>query len=172
MGVIIHEFKESLWNFATEMAMGRQVVNKQMIDAKLRFDRGDKNFYVDKIGILGELIAREYLIDKDIPFNATGIIQAKPAKEADVVVDGVRFDVKTSVWNEKYDTVLVNAEAHQKGRGLIDWYWFIVIDEDMGTTARSFRVSYNQIDLWPSKVFKYTEAHYSPIKELYHDGRI
>lgn len=168
MGVIIHEFNPSYWNFAKDIAKGRQIVNKQMIDAKLRFDRGEKNFYVDQLGILGELVARDYLYGLELPFQCGDLIQDKPSKEADITVDGVRFDVKTSVWNEKYDTVLVNAEAHKKGRGLIDWYWFMVLDEDMGTVARSFRVPYNQVDLWPSKVFKYTEAHYSPIKELYH----
>lgn len=170
--VIIHEFNESFWNFALDISQGRQIINRKMIEAGLRFDRGDKNMYVEQIGILGELIARDYLFSKEIHFVYSPLIQQAPAKEADIIVDGVRFDVKTSVWDERYDNVLVNAEAHQKGRGVIDWYWFVVIDFNMGTTARSFRVPYSQVDLWPSKVFKYTEAYYSPIKELYHDGRI
>ena len=55
------KYSEALWVIAEHIGYARHVLNKKNNKIKTRFDRGDKNKYVDTIGVLGELIALEHL---------------------------------------------------------------------------------------------------------------
>ena len=59
--MIKFNFTESFWIIAEQIGYARNVMNKENNKINKRFDRGAKNKEVDILGVLGELIAIEYL---------------------------------------------------------------------------------------------------------------
>lgn len=157
------KFPKSFWNISEQIGYARSVVNSNnnRINKIKKYDRGEKNRHVDTIGILGELIAVNYLTENNVEHTAAKLLDYEPNKSADVVVNGKKIDVKTNM-SSAYNTVLVNKEAHLKGKGKIDLYWFVyVLDK---TTAEFYFFNYDDISKWDSKLMKYTEAYYNKIK--------
>ena len=142
-----YKFPEELMLEAEIIALARQAKNSKLMEQTKgsQFDRGDKNFNVDYIGCLGELIARQYLKDKGMEFEYGELVQDRPSKEADITLNGQRIDVKSKV--NRGNLIEVNQRAHKKGRGLIDSYWFVNIDEKT-CTALFKTVSYAQVSQW------------------------
>ena len=156
------QFPKSFWHISEQIGYARSVINSKndRINTIKKYDRGEKNKYVDTIGILGELIAIDYLTNNNIQYKATKLLDFEPSKEADIIVNGKRIDIKASK-KSKYKTVLVNKEAHQKGKGIIDLYWFVyVLDE---VNAQFFFFDYNEVSQWDSRLMKYTEAYYKKV---------
>ena len=150
-------FPESFWFVADEIGNARDITNADNIKNNPRYDRGEKAKRVDILGVLGELIAIEYLIQKKQDFQFTKLLDYKPTKTADVIVNNKRIDVKTNELTE-YSHLLVNEEAHKKGLGKIDLYWFVYIIDR--TTAEFYFVNYDDVGTWDCKLMKYTNAYY------------
>ncbi len=156
-------FPKSFWHISEQIGYARSVVNSKNdnINKIKKYDRGEKNNHVDTIGILGELIAINYLTENNIEYSANKLLDYIPSKSADVIVNNKKIDVKTSK-QSKYKTILVNKEAHLKGKGKIDLYWFVYVLDDI--TAEFYFFNYDEINNWDSKLMKYTEAYYKKIK--------
>ena len=60
-----YKYPKSLWVIAEEIADWRTTLNKSNRSNNPRFDRGEKNNYVDVLGVVGELIVLDYLTEKN-----------------------------------------------------------------------------------------------------------
>jgi len=155
--MIKFKFPSSFWLIAEQIGYARSVMNKENNKINKRFDRGVKNKQVDVLGVLGELIAIEYLSQKNIDFNLANLLDFKSSKNADFILKGKRIDVKTNKYT-KYSHLLVNEEAHKKGLNKIDLYWFVyIIDKN---NAEFYFVDYSNVSQWDCKLMKYTNAFY------------
>jgi len=155
--MIKFNFPSSFWLIAEQIGYARSVMNKENNKINKRFDRGVKNKQVDVLGVLGELIAIEYLSQKNIDFNLANLLDFKSSKNPDFTLKGKRIDVKTNKYT-KYSHLLVNEEAHKKGLNKIDLYWFVyIIDKN---TAEFYFIDYSDVSQWDCKLMKYTNAFY------------
>ena len=158
-----YKYPKSLWVIAEEIANARTIMNKSNRKNNPRFDRGKKNNYVDILGVVGELIVLDYLTAKNIDFTMIKILNPYPSKEADFTVRNKKIDVKANEYS-KYQSVLVNEEAHKKGLGKIDLYWFVyILDKE---NCDFYFADYNEVSKWDCKLMKYTNAFYSKIENL------
>jgi hypothetical protein len=152
-----YKYPKSLWVIAEEIAAWRTTLNKSNRSNNPRFDRGKKNNYVDVLGIVGELIVLDYLIEKNINYEMTKLLNPYPSKEADFTVRNKKIDVKATE-SSKYQSVLVNEEAHKKGLGKIDLYWFVyILDKE---NCEFYFANYNDVSNWKCKLMKYTNAFF------------
>ena len=155
--MIKYKFPKSFWKIAEEIGNARNVLNSKLKEKNPRYDRGVKNTHVDMSGLLGELIAMDYLTNKNIDFEMAKLLDFFPSKVADVIVKGKRIDVKTTIHFPSAH-LLVNHEAHQKGLNTIDKYWFIyILDKE---NAEFYFVDYDDLTKWENKVMGHTKAYY------------
>lgn len=150
-----HKYPESFWLIAEQIGYARNVVNQKILDNNPRFDRGEKNTHVDTVGILGELIAMDYLTNKDIDFEMAKLLDFYPSKTPDFIIRNKKIDVK-STYHFPNAHILVNEEAHNKGLDKIDMYWFIYILDKKN--AEFYFVDYNDVSNWECRLMKYTKA--------------
>jgi len=155
--MIKYNFSKSFWSIAEQIGYARTVINEKILQNNPRFDRGEKNMHVDTIGILGELIAMDFLTNKNIDFEMAKLLDFYPSKNADFVFKNKKIDVKSTLHFENAH-ILVNEEAHRKGLGKIDMYWFIYILDK--TNAEFYFVDYDEVSKWNCKLMKYTNAFY------------
>mgnify|MGYP001296245982 FL=1 len=154
--MIKYKYPKSFWKIAEEIGNARNVLNINLKEKNPRYDRGTKNIHVDITGILGELIAMDYLTNQNIDYKMAKLLDFFPSKIADIVVKNKRMDVKTTIHFPSAH-LLVNQEAHIKGLNLIDKYWFIyVLDKE---NAEFYFVDYNEINYWECKKMGYTKAY-------------
>ena len=161
--MIKFKYPKSFWLIAEQIGYARGVMNKENNKINKRFDRGVKNKQVDVLGVLGELIAIEYLTQKNIDFNIANLLDFKSSKNPDFILKDKRIDVKTNKLT-KYSHLLVNEEAHKKGLNKIDLYWFVYIIDD--NTAEFYFVDYDKVSQWNCKLMKYTKAFYIKREDL------
>ena len=161
--MIKFNFPKSFWLIAEQIGQARNVMNAENNKINTRFDRGEKNKHVDTLGVLGELIAIEYLTQKNVIFDMANLLDFKSSKNADFVLKGKRVDVKTNK-HSKYSHLLVNEEAHKKGLNKIDLYWFIYVLNE--TEAKFYFIDYEKVSKWDCKLMKYTNAYYIKNDEL------
>ncbi len=154
---MVFEYPSSFWFISEQIGHARGVMNFGNNKIKIEYDRGIKNEHVDTLGVLGELIAIEYLITNKKEFKMANLLDYNSSKNADVVVNSKRIDIKTNK-HSKYSHLLVNEEAHKKGKDKIDLYWFIYILDDK--TAEFYFVNYEDVSKWNCKLMKYTNAFY------------
>tara|TARA_R110000796_G_scaffold83244_2_gene182282 strand:+ start:1731 stop:2225 length:495 start_codon:yes stop_codon:yes gene_type:complete len=161
------KYPKSFWKIAEQIGIARNVVNTKILENNPRFDRGVKNTHVDTVGILGELIAMDYLTNKNIDFKMANLLDLYPSKNADFVFKNKKIDVK-STFHFKNAHILVNEEAHKKGLNKIDMYWFIyILDKE---NAEFYFVNYQNVNNWDCKLMKYTNAYYIKRENLKING--
>ena len=154
---MIYKYPKSFWLIAEQICFARNVMNKENNKIKTRFDRGAKNTHVDTLGVLGELVAMDYLTNKNIDFKVANLLDFKSSKNPDYILKNKKIDVKTNQ-HSKYSHLLVNEEAHIKGLDKIDMYWFIyILDKE---NAEFYFVDYEDVSNWNCKLMKYTNAFY------------
>ena len=157
------KFPKSFWLIAEQIGYARSVVNEKILEKNPRFDRGEKNDHVNTIGILGELIVIDYLTNKNEKFKMTKLLDFYPSKNPDVIIRNKRIDIKANK-QSRFSDVLVNEEAHKKGLGKIDMYWFVcIIDQE---TCKFYFTDYDNVSKWDCKLMKYTRAYYRNINNL------
>ena len=160
---MIYKFPKSFWSIAEQIGYARRIINKKISDNNPRFDRGVKNDYVEKNGIVGELIALDYLTNKNIDFKMAKLLELYPSKNADFIIKNKKVDVKTGM-HPTNTHFLVNEEAHKKGLNKIDLYWFVyILDKE---NAEVYFVNYNDVSKWDCKLMKYTNAFYIKTEDL------
>ena len=154
---MIYKYPKSFWPIAEQIGFARNVMNKGNNKINTRFDRGTKNTHVDTLGVLGELVAMDYLTNKNIDFKVANLLDFKSSKNPDYILKNKKIDVKTNQ-HSKYSHLLVNEEAHIKGLDKIDMYWFIyILDKE---NAEFYFVDYEDVSNWNCKLMKYTNAFY------------
>ena len=157
------KFPKSFWLIAEQIGYARSVVNEKILEKNPRFDRGEKNDHVNTIGILGELIVMDYLTNKNEEFKMAKLLDFYPSKNPDVIIRNKRIDIKANK-QSRFSDVLVNEEAHKKGLGNIDMYWFVcIVDQE---TCKFYFTDYDNVNKWNCKLMKYTRAYYRNINNL------
>jgi|TARA_R110000851_G_scaffold184993_2_gene334353 hypothetical protein len=155
--MIKYKYPKSFWKIAEEIGNARNVINTELRKKNPRYDRGDKQLHVDTSGVLGELIAMDYLTNNNIEFEMAEMLSPYPSKNADFVLKKTRIDVKATIHFPNAH-LLVNHEAHHKGLNIIDKYWFIyILDKE---NAEFYSVNYNDLSKWNCKKMGYTNAYY------------
>ena len=119
-----------------------------------KYDRGNKNAFVDTVGVLGELIFLHYLVESKIEFEMVNLVDNYSTKKADFIVNNVRIDVKCKF--NKYKSFIINKEAHEKGKGFIDYY--VIVHVQNQTCAELHKFHYSEVDKWEDKKLKYATA--------------
>jgi hypothetical protein len=123
---------------ATEIANKRVEANKSFYKNTYR-ERGDA-FTTEYKGILAELLAQEYLTQRNIVFEAADFIQQKVENKPDIVVNGLRVDVKGCIGRPK-----VNKQTAEKTD--IDVYLFYIFNKDY-TKYKVIKCNAQQIKEW------------------------
>ena len=160
---MVFNYPKSFWLIAEQIGYARNVMNKENNKINNRYKRGAKTKQVDTLGVLGELIAIEYLTQKNIEFELANLLDYNSSKSADFIIKNKKVDVKTNQFT-KYSHLLVNEEAHIKGLNKIDLYWFVYIINK--NNAEFYFVNYEDVNKWNCKLMKYTKAYYIKREKL------
>lgn len=137
----------------------RDAANAEMNEAAPRFKRGEHSGFVDILGIRGELIAQHIAFACGYKYIAAPLLSIRPEKMPDLVISDAKIDVKAI--REDAPDLLVNAEAHRKQRGIVTHYQFVQCFANC--IARYWIHSFAEVDQWPVKNCKYSDAHYLAI---------
>jgi len=155
--MIKYKYPKSFWKIAEEIGNARNVLNTELRKKNPRYEMGDINLKIDIVGLVGELIAMDYLTNKNIEFKMAKLLSLHPPKGADLFFRNKRIDVKTTEHFNKAH-LLVNKEGHIKGLNLVDKYWFIYLLDN--ENAEFYFVDYDKVSEWNCKNMGYTNAYY------------
>ena len=147
------EFPKCLHDIAKQIGHARGLKTQYKGKPK-KYDRGKKNAFVDTIGALGELVFLHFLVESNIDFKMVNMVDNYSRKTEDFVVNKQRIDVKCK-WND-HPSFIINKEAHEKGKGLIDYYVIVYIKSQ--TTAELHKFTWLEVDNWKDKALKYATA--------------
>lgn len=151
-------FEKNLLKIAYDLAKIRISINKKNM-GDMYYDpyyyRGEISSDVELLGILAELIARQYLKNKSIDYIASILINQRPVSKSDINCLGEQIDVK-GVWSFTKE-LRINEKAHQKKKE-VTFYWFILIDRNRHFFQNYF-FKYDTVSNWELKECRFTPAY-------------
>lgn len=158
-------FPKMFINLAQEIGEIRTLFSKQYYKEGTDKHRGENEPRISKLGILGELIARHDLENRNILFRATPLVGQKPIAEPDLVLLGtnLKIDVKAVSYHDPL--LKVNQNSHNNIDKRPDQYWFIWIDE-YKFFAKSYLIDSCDVDDWELKQFRYSPAFWKARKDF------
>jgi hypothetical protein len=158
-------FPKMFLNLAQEIGEMRTLFSKQYYKEGTDKHRGGDESTISKLGILGELIARHDLENRNIPFRATKLVGEKPIAEPDILL--LRTNIKIDVKGVGYHDPLlkVNEKSHINSNKRPNQYWFIWIDE-YELLAKTYLIDSCDVDGWELKRFKYSNAFWKARKDF------
>lgn len=148
-------FPKMLNDLADELAYTRSKISANIYHKNSMTYRGNKEHEISKKGILGELIARDFLNERNIPHKTTPIIDLKPIVEPDIYIDKKGLDVKTVTKGSQI--LSVNFESHNNISKRPNFYWFVQLEDQ--NIASHFFVKSHHVDSWQIKKLRYTKAY-------------
>lgn len=117
---------------ADELAEVRSILSADIYKEGTEKFRGSREHEISKLGILGELIARDYLSLRPINFKCAKLIDVKPVVEPDIILTDVakfaNLDVKCVKLGGKYFNV--NYDAFNNENKKVDVYWFVRLERN------------------------------------------
>jgi len=118
------------------------------------YRRGKQSLDVYRLGYLGELIVRHWLVEKNYPFESSPLFATKNYIAPDLIVGGKGVDVKTV---PQYARELqVNEKAHKKSKG-VSQYAFV---KPTGMqTANLWWVTHDEVSAWELVTSTYTPLY-------------
>ena len=78
-----YKYPKSFWKIAEQIGYARTVVDTKIRENNPKYNMGEKASYIETIGVLGELIAMDYLTNKNIEFTMAKLLDFYPSKNAD-----------------------------------------------------------------------------------------
>ena len=155
-----------LHSISDELAVLRSKMSKDVYAKGTEKYRGKREHELSSFGILGELIARDFLSLRPIKFTSAPLVDFRPVVEPDIVVnveyEKTRIDVKAV---KKYgDKFLINHPAHNNENKRVDFYWFVKIEDNF--QARHYLVKVTEVNSWEVKQFSYTKAYFHKIPSI------
>lgn len=141
----IHQYPTYLKQAAQEIAKIRVQKNTISRQNNPQYNRGDKDIYVDTIGILGEMLAQQLFFENGQRYTATPIVSEKPETGPDITTDEMTIDVKTT--EKPYLTV--NYDAHNNKSKDISHYLFVILLPNNTFITKFFKKQ--KIDSWEIK---------------------
>jgi hypothetical protein len=159
-----YTYHKPLWHIAKDIASARTILNEKNRANNPKFDRGEKNDDVEILGVMGELIVLDYLLtNTNRKFKMTNLVNRYGSKDPDFVIDNKRIDVKANKHSD-FLNVSMNKDAHKRGLGIIDLYWFVYILNK--EECDFYFVDYDEVSKWDYKFMKYSDAFYCNIQNL------
>ena len=122
------------------------------------FQRGGKEEELDVMGVKGELIFSHYLHSIRVEHKVNTLLDHKPVSAPDIIIGDKTIDVKCIRSTSPH--FLVNERAHLKDKN-IGFYAFVMPFKN--NTADIYICSYDSVNKWGVKNFKYTKAYYKLI---------
>ena len=159
------KFPKLFIELSKELGVLRSKMSKNYYNEGSEKYRGEDENKISSLGVLGELIARYDLSERNIPFKSTTLVADKPLAEPDIylLVEKISIDVKGVGFFTK--ELRVNTKAHNNPDKRVDKYWFIKIDS-YKANANSYLVNYEDVSGWEIEQKKYTEAYCRDIEEI------
>jgi hypothetical protein len=136
----------------------RSKSNKEIKKKVKYFQRDGKEEELDVMGVKGELIFSHYLHSIGVEHKLNTLLNDKPVSEPDIIIGDKTIDVKCTRSTSPY--FLVNERAHLKDKN-IGFYAFVMPFKN--NTADIYICSYDSVNKWGVKNFKYTSAYYKLI---------
>ena len=163
----IFEYPPMFHELADELATLRSEMSKDVYKEGTEKFRGDREHEISVRGIMGELIARDYLSYRPIKYKATRLVDFKPLVEPDIILLDVphspNIDVKCA--KEESKTFYINKDAFENAEKNIDLYWFVKLERNF--EASHYVVYGNEVGReWEIKDLTYTKAYCKKIPEL------
>lgn len=153
-------------DISKDMALARWLIDKDVRNSSSEYTRDNKEreLEIETKGILGELVVRYHLERTTTNYLPSPLIAEHPVKDADVIIKEFKIDIKAS---NNPNELMVNENAHLKGKGNIDYYWFVVLRED--GEADFYVYSYDEVDKWELGKMTYTNAY---VKTIYYEDSV
>lgn len=157
-------FPRVLRQVAEELGEVRTMLNQQRRAANPKYRRGEMESPLDALGILGELVARNYCVVMNIPYRAAPLVALNPVRRPDLIIGNFSIDVKTS--RPDAADLLVNRDAHLDRDKQISHYWFVKPVET--TLALASFVSVAEVDQWNVKDVRHKSSNPDAPESLAH----
>ena len=157
------QYPEMFLNLANEIGETRTMLSRKYYKKGTEKYRGENENKISSLGILGELIARHYLTENNMPFKAAPLIALKPIAEPDIylLTDKNGVDVKSLEYYTK--ELYVNKDAHNNADKRPDYYWFIKIDK-YNCNANFYFVDSDDVNGWNIEPKRYTDVYCKSIE--------
>ena len=168
-----------LWRIAKDVAAARVEANKRLSELNKSQDRGARNFELELVGVVAELVYWDFLDSEAQDFEATPIIALKweggelrsaPQKRVDLIQGQKEFDIKGIPPSAR--AFHVNQAAHANESKRPEYYIFVrphVLG--VGGDFDFYLIPSAAVDAWPVRVSeidgeKKAPYHAKPINEL------
>lgn len=153
-------FKE----LADELAFLRSKMSKDVYKKGTDKYRGEREQEISSRGIIGELIARDYLSLRPVRYSAAKLVDFKPLVEPDIIMQTdigmAKIDVKCS--KIEATSFMINQSAHENEKKQMDFYWFVKLEPNF--EASHYLVKDTEVTQdWKIKEMPYTNVY---IKEI------
>lgn len=149
---------------ADELAKLRSDMSKDVYSKGTEKYRGEREHELSKMGILGELIARDYLSLRPIKFRCAPLVDFRPVVEPDIILTDVhsynKIDVKCA--KEGAKDFYINYDAFNNPEKDVNVYWFVKLErhhEASHYLVKDVDVANN----WKVKQTTYTKVYTSKI---------
>ena len=163
----IFEYPPMFHELADELAKLRSKMSKDVYKKGTEKYRGNREHEISARGIMGELIARDYLSYRPIKYKAAALVDFKPLVEPDIVLLDVPHSPNIDVKCAKEDATMfyVNEGAFNNTDKKIDIYWFVKLEKNF--QASHYVVYDKEVgSQWELKELTYTKAYCAKIPEL------
>jgi len=128
------DYSQALVKAADAIGLARDILNKKLNEQEKKYSR-EKELNVNGWGVLGELVAMKFLDERSIEYEHAPLIAPTPVKRADIVMDGIKYDVKAVPPGGRQ--FMVNEEAHEQKD--VDYYWFVQFSRSMRGYVYAFK---------------------------------
>tara|TARA_Y100000361_G_scaffold145167_1_gene154038 strand:+ start:3265 stop:3765 length:501 start_codon:yes stop_codon:yes gene_type:complete len=157
----LHKYPKILDSIAEELAILRSELSKNVYNENTDKYRGEQELEISTLGILGELVARDYLLSRDIKHEAARLVDLQPVVGPDIITyNDSKIDVKGV--KEYGDRFYINYDAHRNSNKECDFYWFVKINKQYDyPAAKHFIVSSKEVNKWNVEQLRYTKAFVS-----------
>lgn len=153
-------------DLSKDMALARWLIDKDIRNSSSEYTRDSKEreLEIETKGILGEMVVRYHLEQENTDYTPLPLIEEHPVKDADIIIKEFKIDIKAS--NNPVE-LMVNENAHLKGKGNIDYYWFVILTED--GVADFYVYTYDEVDKWVLGKMTFTNAY---VKTIYYNETV
>jgi len=153
-------------DLADELAELRTFHSKHVYKEGTEKYRGDREHKISMLGILAELIARNYFEESDLNIEVAKLVEANPIVGADIIIDELGTKYLIDVKGVKKDSkkLRINYKAHNNPRKKITQYLFII--PLTRSKAKILWINYDQVSKWKITDSTYTKVYEKEISEI------
>ena len=153
-------------DLADELAELRTFHSKHVYKEGTEKYRGDREHKISMLGILAELIARNYFEESDLNIEVAKLVEANPIVGADIIIDelGTKYLIDVKGVKKDSNKLRINYKAHNNPRKKITQYLFII--PLTRSKAKILWINYDQVSKWKITDSTYTKVYEKEISEI------